>query len=123
MITTPGTQAPQPGARTDTDRAAPHTDTAPTPPGTAPLRLNAAARQYLAALDRPAPEAALLTSLDAFLGTDAPLLAYTRLTGEAWKRSLPPTEHTRADALLTHFRAFLRDHGWLDRARPVNQPD
>lgn len=72
---------------------------------------------------RKARYEALLEGLDDFLGAPAPLLAYTRLTGEAWRRSLPADDQTTAAELLTEFRAYLRDWGWLDSARPVNQPD
>lgn len=66
---------------------------------------------------------ALLEALDGFLGGSAPLLAYTRLTGEAWCRSLPESERAVAAELLTTFRAYLREWGWLDSARPVNRLD
>ena len=65
----------------------------------------------------------LLDSLDEYLGSPAPLLAYTRLTGESWLRSLPADDREDAAELLTEFRAYLRDWGWLDSARPVNLPD
>jgi hypothetical protein len=52
-----------------------------------------------------------------------PLLAYTHLTGEAWLRTLPEPERAEAALLLSDFRAYLRDWGWLDSARPVNLPD
>ena len=66
---------------------------------------------------------ALLEGLDEYLGSPAPLLAYTRLTGEAWLRSLPAGDQADAAELLTEFRAYLRDWGWLDATRPVNRPD
>lgn len=66
---------------------------------------------------------ATLLGLDRYLGGGAPLLAYTRLTGEAWARTLPETEQTEVRTLLGEFRTFLRDGGWLDAARPVNQFD
>ncbi|WP_235514532.1 hypothetical protein [Deinococcus sp. Leaf326] len=65
----------------------------------------------------------LLDSLDSFLGAPAPLLAYTRATGEAWRRTLNAGDQADADELLLDFRAYLRDWGWLDAARPVNRPD
>lgn len=66
---------------------------------------------------------AMLSDFDAFLGTPAPLLAYTPLTGDAWLRTLPEHEQRGARLLLSAFRAFLRDGGWLDAARPVNEFD
>ncbi|AAF11142.1 hypothetical protein [Deinococcus radiodurans] len=91
----------------------------------APMQLSQAAQAYLegcpaAQRDRAA---ALLTALEDYLGAPAPLLAYTKLTGEAWQRTLPASEQTAAAALLADFRAFLRDGGWLDAARAVNLPD
>lgn len=68
-------------------------------------------------------EAALLAAFEEHLGPPAPLLAYTRPTAEAWRRTLPDAEQAEAGALLTAFRAFLRDGGWLDAARPVNWLD
>ncbi|WP_291426931.1 hypothetical protein [Deinococcus sp.] len=65
----------------------------------------------------------LLYQLDIYLGSPAPLLAYTKLTGEAWLRTLPHEQTQTATALLSDFRAYLRDEGWLDAARPVNQFD
>ncbi|WP_221089799.1 hypothetical protein [Deinococcus aquaedulcis] len=65
----------------------------------------------------------LLSALDTFLGGGAPLLAYTRATGEAWLRALHESEQEDARELLTEFRSYLREWGWLDSARPVNQPD
>lgn len=66
---------------------------------------------------------ALLDSLDEFLGAPAPLLAYTRATGEAWRRTLDAGAQADADDLLLDFRAYLREWGWLDAARPLNRPD
>ncbi|MDB5045540.1 MAG: hypothetical protein JWQ08_1590 [Deinococcus sp.] len=70
---------------------------------------------------------ALLAAFGQFLGAGlsggVPLLAYTRLTGEAWLRTLADTERAEAGVLLADFRAYLRDWGWLDSARPVNLPD
>ncbi len=65
----------------------------------------------------------LLYQLDTYLGSPAPLLAYTKLTGEAWLRTLPEEQAQAAATLLSDFRAYLRDEGWLDAARPVNQFD
>lgn len=89
----------------------------------APLRLSEAAQAYGAG--RSERERALLAALDEYLGagTPAPLLAYTKLTGEAWRRTLPASEQAEAGALLDGFRAFLRDEGWLDAARAVNLLD
>jgi len=70
---------------------------------------------------------ALLAAFEGFLGVGlgdhVPLLAYTRLTAEAWLRTLPESERAEAALLLSDFRAYLRDWGWLDSARPVNLPD
>lgn len=66
---------------------------------------------------------ALLTCFEQYLGAPAPLLAYTKFTGEAWLRSLPEAEEPEGRVLLQNFRAFLREEGWLDAARPVNLPD
>ena len=89
------------------------------------MRLEQATRAYLEVC--PAGQRGrsgeLLTALDAYLGAPAPLLAYTKLTGEAWRRTLPAAEQEEAGALLSDFRAFLRDGGWLDAARAVNLPD
>ncbi|WP_019584735.1 hypothetical protein [Deinococcus apachensis] len=87
-----------------------------------PILLEHAAADFLNEVTRQTPWRrarfeALLESLDEFLGAPAPLLAYTQLTGEAWLHSLPAAD------LLTEFRAYLRDWGWLEAARPVNQPD
>lgn len=95
--------------------------------GRTPL-LEHAAADFLNEVTRQAPwrrarYEALLEGLDESLGSPAPLLAYTRLTGEAWLRSLPAGDQTDAADLLTEFRAYLRDWGWLDAARPVNLPD
>ena len=91
----------------------------------APMRLSQAAQAYLAGCPAAQRDRAahLLTALDEYLGAPAPLLAYTKLTGEAWQRTLPAPEQAEAAALLTDFRAFLRDGGWLDAARAVNLPD
>lgn len=93
-----------------------------------PALLEHAAADFLNEVTRQTPwrrarYEALLESLDAFLGEPAPLLAYTRLTGEAWRRTLPGDEREFAAELLAEFRAYLRDWGWLDAARPVNVPD
>lgn len=90
-----------------------------------PVLLGHAVSAYLNTLPAGTREAAAgqLHALNVFLGAPAPLLAYTRLTGEAWVRSLPISEQDSATELLTNFRAFLRDGGWLDAARPVNLPD
>ena len=102
-------------------------DSRPVPPPAhplAPLRLSQAAQAYLGSLTAGRDRAAaLLTALDDYLGAPAPLLAYTKLTGEAWRRTLPASEQATAETLLTDFRAFLRDGGWLDAARAVNLPD
>ncbi|UQN06712.1 hypothetical protein [Deinococcus sp. QL22] len=70
---------------------------------------------------------AMLDAFEGFLGAglsqSVPLLAYTRLTGEAWLRALADAERAEAAVLLADFRAYLRDWGWLDSARPVNLPD
>ncbi|MFB9995169.1 hypothetical protein ACFFLM_24800 [Deinococcus oregonensis] len=77
-------------------------------------------------IDR-ARRGAMLAAFERFLGAGlsggVPLLAYTRLTGEAWIRNLPEAERAEAAVLLADFRAYLRDWGWLDSARPVNLPD
>lgn len=65
----------------------------------------------------------LLTSLAAYLGPDAPLLAYTKLTGEAWRHTLSAAEQPDAQHFLDEFRDYLRTFGWFDAARPVNQFD
>ena len=93
-----------------------------------PALLEHAAADYLNELARQRPwtrarAEELLERLDTHLGEPAPLLAYTRLTGEAWLRTLPEHDRTEAADLLSDFRAYLRDWGWLDHARPVNQPD
>lgn len=62
----------------------------------------------------------LLHSLGDYLGSAAPLLAYTKLTGEAWRQTLPAPDQEDARRLLEEFRAYLRTFGWLDAARPVN---
>lgn len=64
-----------------------------------------------------------LEKFERYLGAPAPLLAYTRLTGEAWKKTLAKHEQPTAEEILSHFRSFLRDTGWFDAARPVNQFD
>ncbi|GGK20706.1 hypothetical protein GCM10008955_12590 [Deinococcus malanensis] len=90
-----------------------------------PLLLAQAIHAFVPALPaarRRHAEASLL-GLDRYLGGAAPLLAYTRLTGEAWARTLPEAQPAEARALLGEFRTFLRDGGWLDAARPVNQFD
>ena len=89
------------------------------------MRLSQAAQAYLERCPAGAQvrRAGLLAALDEYLGAPAPLLAYTKLTGEAWRRALPAAEQDEAGALLTDFRAFLRDEGWLDAARAVNLPD
>jgi len=93
-----------------------------------PALLAHAAADYLNELARQRPwtrarAEELLESLEGHLGEPAPLLAYPRLTGEAWLRTLPGEERPEAAELLGDFRAYLRDWGWLDQARPVNQPD
>lgn len=93
-----------------------------------PVLLEHAADDFLNEVTRQTPwrrarYETLLESLDGFLGAPAPLLAYTRLTGEAWRKSLTAEDQALAAELLTEFRAYLRDWGWLDSARPVNQPD
>lgn len=65
----------------------------------------------------------LLTSLAGYLGPDAPLLAYTKLTGEAWRNTLHAAEQHDAQKFLDEFREYLRTFGWFDAARPVNQFD
>lgn len=90
-----------------------------------PLMLTSAVRAFVTELPdtRTAQAEATLMALDKYLGGTSPLLAYTRLTGEAWVRTLPEAERPDAAALLGQFRGFLRDNGWLDAARPVNQFD
>lgn len=89
-----------------------------------PLLFEHAARAFLETRGAGASrEAALLAAFEAHLGSPAPLLAYTRLTGEAWRRTLSASEQAEAEALLSTFRAFLREEGWLDAARPVNWLD
>ena len=93
-----------------------------------PVLLEHAAADFLNEVTRQTPwrrarYEALLEALDSFLGRPAPLLAYTRLTGEAWCRSLPEAEQAVAAELLSEFRTYLREWGWLDSARPVNLPD
>ncbi|UBV41441.1 hypothetical protein LAJ19_07110 [Deinococcus taeanensis] len=95
--------------------------------GRAPL-LEHAAADFLAEVTRQSPWRrarfeAQLEALEGFLGAPAPLLAYTRATGDAWLRTLPAQEQANAAGLLREFRAYLREWGWLDFARPVNQPD
>lgn len=101
-----------------------HTPFTPGLPGQ-PVLLLDAATAYLNTLAAGTRENAArqLHALNVFLGAPAPLLAYTRLTGEAWVRSLPCAEQEKAAELLADFRAFLRDGGWLDAARPVNLLD
>ncbi|WP_309573325.1 hypothetical protein [Deinococcus sp.] len=90
-----------------------------------PLRLGAATHTFMAGVPPSCRGRVkvLLDALDAFLGCPAPLLAYTPLTGEQWLRSLPDGVQPEAREVLATFRAFLRDGGWLDAARPVNQFD
>lgn len=64
-----------------------------------------------------------LASLVRYLGPDAPLLAYTKLTGEAWRNTLSAAEQPDAQTFLDEFRDYLRTFGWFDAARPVNQFD
>lgn len=66
---------------------------------------------------------ALLGALEDHLGHPAPLLALTPLTGERWLHSLPANLREDARRILTHFRIYLRESGWLDAALPVNQFD
>ena len=88
----------------------------------APLLFSQAAGAFVAGLEaRQRGQARLL--LDAFedaLGRPAPLLAYTPLTARQWQGSLPPGMQAEAQGVLAELRAFLRDFGWLDAARPVN---
>lgn len=90
-----------------------------------PILLSQAVSRFLkdAPLADPARARELLHALEEYLGVSAPLLAYTKLTGEAWQRQLPAAEQAEACALLRDFRGYLREHGWLDAARPVNQLD
>ncbi|WP_245872728.1 hypothetical protein [Deinococcus planocerae] len=93
-----------------------------------PVLLEHAAADFLNEVTRQTPwrrarYEALLESLGASLGEPAPLLAYTRPAGEAWRRTLPESEREFAAELLAEFRTYLRDWGWLDAARPVNEPD
>ncbi|MBZ9749436.1 hypothetical protein K7W42_01030 [Deinococcus sp. HMF7604] len=92
------------------------------------LLLEHAAADFLVEITREKPWRRaryedLLDTLETYLGRPAPLLAYTRATGEAWLRALHESEREDARDLLTEFRAYLRDWGWLDLARPVNQLD
>lgn len=92
------------------------------------LLLSHAADEFLNEVTRQTPWKRarweeLLEALDAFLGEPAPLLAYTRATGAAWLRALHEDEREDAQALLGEFRAYLREWGWLDSARPVNVAD
>lgn len=80
-------------------------------------------RDALNAFQATRPGHTDLDRFEAFLGAPAPLLAFTPLTGEAWLRSLDAAGREASRAELAAFRAFLRDHGWLDAARPVNVPD
>lgn len=66
---------------------------------------------------------ASLMALESDLGAVSPLLTSPRLPGEVWIRTLPEAEQAEAHALLNEFRSFLRDSGWPDAARPVNQLD
>jgi len=93
-----------------------------------PVLLEHAADDFLNEVTRQTPwrrarYEALLEAFGDFLGSPAPLLAYTRLTGKAWLLTLPLGERAVAAELLTEFRAYLREWGWLDSARPVNQTD
>lgn len=93
-----------------------------------PVLLEYAVGDFLNEVTRQTPwrrtrYAELLEGLEEYLGSPAPLLAYTRLTGEAWLRSLPTQDQADAAELLAGFRAYLREWGWLDTVRPVNQPD
>lgn len=89
-----------------------------------PLLFGHAAQAFLETRGAGAErEAALLAAFENHLGAPAPLLAYTRPTAEAWRRTLPGSEQAEAGALLNAFRAFLREEGWLDAARPVNWLD
>ena len=87
-----------------------------------PLRLGLAIQAFMDGVPTPrrGRVKVLLDAFDTFLGGVAPLLAYTPLTGEQWCRGLPPAVQPEAREVLAEFRAFLRDHGWLDAARPVN---
>lgn len=90
-----------------------------------PILLSQAISRFLkdTALTNPERARELLYSLDDYLGLSAPLLAYTKLTGEAWRRTLDTAAQAEAETLLREFRGYLREHGWLDAARPVNQLD
>ena len=92
-------------------------------PATSPLALPIMLRDALRAFQATRPGHTGLDHFEAFLGAPAPLLAFTPLTGEAWMRSLESAEREASRAELSAFRAFLRDHGWLDAALPVNVPD
>lgn len=90
--------------------------------------LSHAADEFLSEVTRQTPWRRarweeLLEALDAFLGEPAPLLAYTRATGVAWLSALHEDEREDAQEMLGEFRAYLRDWGWLDSARPVNVAD
>ncbi len=89
------------------------------PPSALPIML----RDALRAFQTTRPGHTGLDRFVAFLGVPAPLLAFKPLTGVAWLRSLDAAEREASRAELAAFRAFLRDHGWLDAARPVNLPD
>lgn len=92
-------------------------------PASFPSALPIMLRDALRAFQATRPGHTGLDRFEAFLGAPAPLLAFTPLTGEAWLRSLDAAGREASRAELAAFRAFLRDHGWLDAARPVNVPD
>lgn len=99
-------------------------------PTSQPILLAHAAEGFLQELGQNAHQSArypkqerfraLLHLLDEYLGPAAPLLAYTKLTGEAWCKTLPSADQDDARRLLQEFRDYLRTFGWLDAARPVN---
>lgn len=94
-----------------------------------PLLLAQAAEAFLNELAKQAqaPKQSrfrrLLASLEEYLGPNAPLLAYTKLTGAAWRQTLSASEQPEAQQCLDEFREYLRTFGWFDAARPVNQFD
>ena len=106
-----------------------HVDVPGTPPVQGPILLTHAGESFLQELTSQAqmPKSTrfrtLLASLAQYLGPDAPLLAYTKLTGEAWRNTLTAVEQPDAQKFLDEFRDYLRTFGWFDAARPVNQFD
>lgn len=98
-------------------------------PDQGPITLRHAGESFLnelahqAQLPKSTYYRSLLASLAQYLGPEAPLLAYTKLTGEAWRATLHAAEQPEAQTFLAEFREYLRTFGWFDAARPVNQFD